>query len=91
MVTRIGWLLSPLSMWYWRGIIITHCTLCDHERLAILERLRENPDKLINSCDELFGSCRHKTKFHRYVSTDSSTDDSIEEEKVGPMKVTTEV
>ena len=69
----------------------THCTLCDHERLAILERLRENPDKLINSCDELFGSCRHKTKFHRYVSTDSSTDDSTKEEKVGPMKVTTEV
>ena len=68
-----------------------HCTLCDHERLAILQRLKENPNKLINSCDEIFGSCRHKTKFHRYVSTDSSTDDSTEEEKVGPMKVTTEV
>ena len=70
----------------------SHCTLCDHERPAILEALDKNPNQLINSCDEIFGSCRHKTKFHRYVrKTDTSADDSMEEEKVGPMKVTTEV
>lgn len=98
---RLGWfyivttsmigLLDTLSIPAGLSVGRRQCTLCDHEHLAILQKLREPPNKLINSCDETFGSCRHKTKFHRYVSTDSSTDDSIEEENVGPMKVTTEV
>ena len=68
-----------------------HCSLCSQERLHIFYKSKENPETLINSCHEIFGACRHKTRFHRYLKVAPSTDDSIEEEKVTPTKVTTEV
>ena len=68
-----------------------HCTLCNQERLHIFNRSLVDPEKLINSCTEIFGACRHKTQFHRYVKAVPSTEDSTKEEKVMPTKVTTEV
>ena len=51
-----------------------------NERLQLPKALKvdkmENTRKLINSSNELYGACRHKTKFHRYrlfkkpISTD---------------------
>ena len=28
---------------------------------------KDEPDKLINSRSEIYGACRHKTRFHRYT------------------------
>ena len=57
-----------------------NCNLCMMERLEILKAERidrlKGEGKLINSSNELYGSCRHRTKFHRYhifknlISTD---------------------
>jgi len=47
--------------------------------------MNENPNKLINSNSELFGGCRHKTRFHRYTMNgdiQSSTDDGLVPERV---------
>ena len=68
-----------------------HCMLCNQELLHIFNRSRENPSQLINSCNEMFGACRHKTRFHRQTKVEPGTDDSTMEEKVTPTKVTTEV
>ena len=59
------------------------CKLCMRERIAILKKARKEPDKLINSCGEIYGACRHKTKFHRCnQNTTPSTDDGANPERV---------
>ena len=69
-----------------------HCTLCNRERLAILKASKQSPDLLINSCNEIFGACRHKAKFHRYIRKDDSPAlMSQSDERVEQPKVTTEV
>ena len=69
-----------------------HCQLCNRERLEILKRSKKDPNNLINSCNEIFGACRHQTRFHKYVKADTSTDEATPlAEKVTPRKVTTEV
>ena len=45
----------------------TSCTLCKRERCLILEGLNNNKQKMMNSRNELFGACRHKTRFHRLI------------------------
>ena len=69
----------------------SHCVLCNQERLHIFYRFKKDPGKQINFCNEIFGACKHKTRFHRYIKVEPGTDDSEEEEKVTPIKVTTEV
>jgi GIY-YIG catalytic domain len=59
-----------------------NCALCNKERLAILKQSRKNPDSLINSCNEIYGACRHNPKFHRYKSRTPSTDESNRDERV---------
>ena len=66
-----------------------HCMLCNQERLHIFKRSMEDPKNQINFKNEIFGPCHHHPKFHRH--TKPSTDDSGKEEKVTPIKVTTEV
>ena len=68
-----------------------NCSLCNQERLHIFYRSKKSPGTLINFCNEIFGACRHRTRFHRYLKVAPGTDDSIEEEKVTPNEVTTEV
>jgi len=34
--------------------------------MEIVKASRKHPEKLINSCSEIYGGCRHKPKFHRY-------------------------
>ena len=53
----------------------TNCVLCAKERLEILKLSRYKPHLLINSCNEIYGACRHKPRFHRYT-TAQSTDES---------------
>ena len=59
-----------------------NCLLCMKERLLILKTPGDNAEKrLINSNNELYGACRHKSKFHRYTTTNSNTDEGINPEK----------
>ena len=60
-----------------------NCSLCIKERLVILKALGDNSEKrLINSNNELYSACRHKSKFHRFTTTtNSSTDDGLNTEK----------
>ena len=56
------------------------------ERLEIYKCLKsekkEEKDLIINSANEIYGACRHKTKFHRYTSLlNPSADDGIDPEK----------
>ena len=37
-----------------------HCMLCNRERLEILKMARFKPHLLINSCNGIYGACRHK-------------------------------
>ena len=63
----------------WKGNPINHmkkfgtvnCGLCMKERLAILSAMRDdrlnNTKLLINASGELYGACRHRTRFHRFL------------------------
>ena len=58
----------------WRGNMISMmktfgtnwCKLCMKERIEILKRTYKDPTKIINSCNEIYGACKHKANFHRY-------------------------
>ena len=60
------------------------CILCTREKIAIIKAGRKEPEKLINSCSEIYGGCRHKPKFHRYKEEGKtiSTDDPEKGERV---------
>jgi hypothetical protein len=49
---------------------------------------RETPHLAINCCSEIYGSCRHRPRFHRYQTDKPSTDDPHEEgERVAGSRV----
>ena len=51
------------------------CSLCMKERLEILKASKQQPKRLINSCNELYGACRHRPVFHRYTNYTKSADE----------------
>ena len=51
-----------------------NCNLCVQERLKILKKLREKRVTVMNKNSEIYGTCRHKTTFHRFCL---STDDPV--------------
>ena len=64
-----------------------NCKLCMRERMEILKASREDKENLINSCHEIYGACRHKAKFHRFikngnVTNNTNTDDGGKPERV---------
>ena len=62
-----------------------NCVLCAKERVAIVKHWWKDKKTLINSNTEIFGGCRHKTKFHRYNDRNqASTDESNQDEIVEP-------
>jgi hypothetical protein len=63
------------------------CALCSRERIEILRIARETPHLAINSCTEIYGSCRHRPRFHRYKTDKPSTDDPLGGERVAGSKV----
>jgi hypothetical protein len=67
-----------------------NCALCNRERLEILKQSKKDSKSLINSCNEIYGACRHNPKFHRYESRTPSTDESTKDERVTPTNPTTE-
>jgi hypothetical protein len=69
------------------------CKLCARERLEIIKFSKTNPTKLINSCNEIYGSCRHRTRFHRFYTKiqdkNASTDESDKDKRVTTPSSTT--
>jgi hypothetical protein len=60
------------------------CALCNRERMEIIKLSRSIPEKMINSCSEIHGACRHKPKFHRFNEQNlpPSADERKKREKV---------
>ena len=67
--TQVGvlWEGNPISCMKSFGRL--NFSLCMKEWLHILKRLCTDPTTLINSSNELYGACRHYTRFHRYKSS----------------------
>jgi hypothetical protein len=64
-----------------------NCSLCMQERIEILHTIHQEEWKIINHSNEIYGACRHKTRFHRFLKEHTnvkytSTDDGIKPEKV---------
>ena len=61
-----------------------NCYLCMHERISILESIRKDKKMKVKSCinnnSELYGSCRHKPKFHRFNCLSSADEGQSPEE-----------
>ena len=71
---EILWKGNPISCTKTFGRL--NCSLFMKERLDIINVLWDNAEKrLINSNNELYGACRHKPKFHRYINTTNSSAD----------------
>jgi len=86
----IIWQGNPISVV--KTFAIKNCALCAKERLAILKQSRSNPQRLINSNNEICGACRHRPRFHRYVNqTTPSTHESTNDERVSPTHEVTTV
>jgi hypothetical protein len=57
------------------------------ERIEILCTINQEEWKIINHCNEIYGSCQHKTRFHRFLKEhtnmkNTSTDNGDKPEKV---------
>ena len=83
---QILWQGDPISCMKTFGKL--NCSLCMRERIEIL-KAQQLPSShlLINSNNEIFGACRHKTKFHRFLREttnvkSTSTDEGIKPERV---------
>ena len=59
------------------------CGLCMKEKINILQTIRRNPKIIINTQNELYGACRHNTKFHRYPNYTIGAD----EEQFSPERL----
>jgi hypothetical protein len=70
---QIPWQGNPISAV--KTFRSNKCTLCTKERVEILKASRRSPELLINSCNEIYGGCRHNPAFHRYKGQNSSTDE----------------
>ena len=60
--------INPFS--FMRGIRTFECRLCMEEKIEIVEAKQNNPRNLMNDNSDIYGPCRHRTKFHRFQRTD---------------------
>ena len=69
-ITKVSvlWQSNPITSM--KSFEKINCSLCMMERLEIIKAGRNDrlngKGKLINSSNEFYGTCRHRTKFHRY-------------------------
>ena len=52
------------------------------ERCQIIKEKFTKNNKLINSCNEIHGACRHEPRLHRFKVSSSSADESCEDKRV---------
>ena len=78
---EIVWKGNPISCVKTFGT--KNCKLCTKERLEIVKMCKYQPEKIINKCNEVYGACRHKPRFHRFPKQKlpASTDESAMDEK----------
>ena len=69
----ILWQGNPLSVQ--KSFGTKNCRLCLKESIHILKNLHTDPTKLINHNSEIYTSCRHQTRFHRFPQTNNGTDE----------------
>ena len=69
----ILWQGNPLSVQ--KSFGTKNCRLCLKESIHILKNLHTDPTKLINHNSEIYTSCRHQTRFHRFPKTNNGTDE----------------
>lgn len=89
---EILWKGNPLSCVKTFGT--KGCKLCNKERMAILNLTRKTPKMAINKCNEVYGACRHRPRFHRFDQSQNnatSTDESDKDERVPRPSSTTSV
>jgi len=72
---KILWQANPISCLKMFGTL--ECSLCVRERIEILSVINQKADgggewKIIITNNELFGACRHKTQFHRFLKETSN-------------------
>ena len=74
MTFSILWQGNPLSVQ--KSFGTKNSRLCMKESTHILKNLHTNPTKLINHNTEIYTSCHHKTRFHRFPKIKNGTDES---------------
>jgi hypothetical protein len=84
---EILWKGNPLSTVKTFGT--RACKLCVQERLQILKAVSAKGKKYsINTCNEIYGACRHKPTFHRYAKQHTaSTDESPKKDERVPTNL----
>jgi hypothetical protein len=65
MKVKIAWQGNAISCMKSFGKL--NCSLCMWERIEILHTTCQEEWRIINHCNEIYGSCRHKTRFHRFL------------------------
>ena len=65
---KILYTFNPFS--FTRGARTFECRLCMGEKMEILDARKKNAKCLINKNSDIYGPCRHRTKFHRFPCTD---------------------
>jgi len=71
------WQGNPISVV--KTFATKNCAMCAKERIAILKQSRSNPQLFINSDNENYGACGHRSRFDRHVKQTPSTDESSNE------------
>ena len=74
------WKGNPISVMKMFGTLC--CTLCMKERCQIIKEKCEKNNKIVNSCNEIHGACRHKPRFHHFKNYSSSADEPLEGKRV---------
>jgi hypothetical protein len=57
------------------------------ERIEILCTIHQEEWKFINNCNEIYGACRHKTRFHRFLKEHTNVKNTSTDEGNKPEKV----
>jgi hypothetical protein len=65
-----------------------NCSSCMvRERIEILRTIRQEEWKIINHCNKIYGACRHKTRFHRFLKEHTNVKNTSTDEGHKPEKV----
>jgi hypothetical protein len=57
------------------------------KRIEILCMIRQEEWKIINNCNEIYGACRHKTRFHSFLKEHTNVKNTSTDEGNKPEKV----
>jgi hypothetical protein len=53
----------------------------------LLHTIHQEEWKIINNCNEIYGACRHKTRFHRFLKEHTNVKNTSTDEGNKPEKV----